>query len=113
MLFNINTLKWDDDICEMLDIPMCMLPTPVSNSEVYGESAPEYLGGCIKICGAAGDQQAALFGEACYNEGDIKSTYSTTVVVHCVTGDYRKVKMFMWGRGWTVIFQLHANHVKI
>lgn len=87
MLFNINTLKWDDDICEMLDIPMCMLPTPVSNSEVYGESAPEYLGGSIKICGAAGDQQAALFGQKCFHKGDLKNTYGTGCFLLMNTGD--------------------------
>ncbi|MBR6397179.1 MAG: glycerol kinase, partial [Lachnospiraceae bacterium] len=87
MLFNINTLKWDDDICEMLDIPMCMLPTPVSNSEVYGESATEYLGGCIKICGAAGDQQAALFGQCCFEKGDVKNTYGTGCFLLMNTGE--------------------------
>ncbi len=87
MLFNINTLQWDDDICEMLDIPMCMLPTPVSNSEVYGESAPEYLGGSIKICGAAGDQQAALFGQKCFHKGDLKNTYGTGCFLLMNTGD--------------------------
>ena len=87
MLFNINTLKWDDDICKLLDIPMCMLPTPVSNSEVYGESAPEYLGGCIKICGAAGDQQAALFGQKCFHKGDLKNTYGTGCFLLMNTGD--------------------------
>ncbi len=87
MLFNINTLKWDDDICKLLDIPMCMLPTPVSNSEVYGESAPEYLGGGIKICGAAGDQQAALFGQKCFHKGDLKNTYGTGCFLLMNTGD--------------------------
>ena len=87
MLFNINTLQWDDDICEMLDIPMCMLPKPVSNSEVYGESAPEYLGGSIKICGAAGDQQAALFGQKCFHKGDLKNTYGTGCFLLMNTGD--------------------------
>lgn len=87
MLFNINTLQWDEDICEMLDIPMCMLPTPVSNSEVYGESAPEYLGGSIKICGAAGDQQAALFGQKCFHKGDLKNTYGTGCFLLMNTGD--------------------------
>lgn len=87
MLFNINTLQWDDDICEMLDIPMCMLPTPVSNSEVYGVSAPEYLGGSIKICGAAGDQQAALFGQKCFHKGDLKNTYGTGCFLLMNTGD--------------------------
>jgi glycerol kinase len=64
-----------------------MLPTPVSNSEVYGESAPEYLGGSIKICGAAGDQQAALFGQKCFHKGDLKNTYGTGCFLLMNTGD--------------------------
>lgn len=87
MLFNINTLEWDEDICKLLDIPMCMLPTPVSNSEVYGESAPEYLGGSIKIGGAAGDQQAALFGQKCFHKGDMKNTYGTGCFLLMNTGE--------------------------
>lgn len=87
MLFNINTLKWDDDICKLLDIPRYMLPTPVSNSEIYGESASEYLGGSIKIGGAAGDQQAALFGQKCFQKGDLKNTYGTGCFLLMNTGD--------------------------
>lgn len=77
MLFNINTLTWDEEICSLLEIPMSMLPTPVSNSEIYGESAREFLGESIPIAGAAGDQQAALFGQKCYAVGDMKNTYGT------------------------------------
>ena len=64
MLFNINTLQWDDEILAELDIPKCMLPTPMPSSCVYGETDPSLLGGPIKIGGAAGDQQSALFGQA-------------------------------------------------
>lgn len=77
MLFDINTLKWDEELCELLNIPMCMLPTPVECSGHYGDIIPEILGGSIPITGAAGDQQAALFGETCFNEGEVKSTYGT------------------------------------
>ena len=77
MLFNINTLEWDEDLCDLLDIPMCMLPEPVECSKHYGDTAEELFGGAIPITGSAGDQQAALFGEACFNEGDVKSTYGT------------------------------------
>ncbi|MBR4344682.1 MAG: glycerol kinase GlpK [Lachnospiraceae bacterium] len=87
MLFNINTLKWDEDICKLLEIPMNMLPTPVSNSMVYGETAPEYLGGSIKIGGAAGDQQAALFGQKCFRKGDMKNTYGTGCFLLMNTGE--------------------------
>lgn len=77
MLFNINTLQWDDDILDILDIPKCMLPEPVESSMVYGETIPELFGGGIRIAGAAGDQQAALFGETCFEEGEVKCTYGT------------------------------------
>ncbi|MCR4814895.1 MAG: glycerol kinase GlpK [Lachnospiraceae bacterium] len=86
MLFNIHTLTWDREICDLLDIPMCMLPTPVENSSVYAESAVEYLGGPIKIAGAAGDQQAALFGQKCFEKGDIKNTYGTGCFLLMNTG---------------------------
>lgn len=77
MLFDINTLSWDDELCNLLNIPMCMLPTPVECSAHYGDTIIELFGGTIPITGSAGDQQAALFGEACFNEGDVKSTYGT------------------------------------
>ncbi len=86
MLFNIHTLKWDEDICSLLGVPMEMLPEVVSNSEVYGESAPEYMGGPIKIAGAAGDQQSALFGQRCFRKGDIKNTYGTGCFLLMNTG---------------------------
>lgn len=81
MLFNIRTLTWDEDLCKLLDIPMCILPKPVSNSEVYGTVAEgieglEALAG-VPICGAAGDQQAALFGQGCFERGAAKNTYGT------------------------------------
>lgn len=77
MLFNINTLDWDDEILEELQIPRCMLPKVVPSSEVYGMTDPSFLGGPIPIAGAAGDQQAALFGQACFARGEVKNTYGT------------------------------------
>ena len=81
MLFNIHTLSWDEELCALLDIPMDILPRPVSNSEVYGTVAEgieglEALAG-VPICGAAGDQQAALFGQGCFTRGQAKNTYGT------------------------------------
>ena len=87
MLFNIHTLQWDREICELFGIPMKMLPEVVSNSEIYGESAGEYLGGPIKIGGAAGDQQAALFGQKCFLKGDMKNTYGTGCFLLMNTGE--------------------------
>lgn len=77
MLFNIHTLKWDDDILELLNIPKNMLPTPCGCSEVYVVSDASIFGTEIPIAGAAGDQQAALFGQACFEPGMSKMTYGT------------------------------------
>lgn len=87
MLFDINTLQWDEELCELLNIPMCMLPTPVECSAHYGDTINELFGGPIAITGTAGDQQAALFGETCFNEGDVKSTYGTGNFLLLNTGE--------------------------
>lgn len=87
MLFDINTLKWDEELCSLLNIPMCMLPEPVECSAHFGDTIDEIFGGPIPITGSAGDQQAALFGEACYSEGDVKSTYGTGNFLLLNTGD--------------------------
>ena len=77
MLFNIHTLEWDEEILKLLDIPRSMLPKPQPCSCHYGVTIPELFGGGIPITGAAGDQQAALFGECCFKDGEVKSTYGT------------------------------------
>ena len=87
MLFNINTLKWDEDILKELDIPACMLPTPLPSSGLFGCSAPQLLGGEIPIAGAAGDQQAALFGQTCFMPGEAKNTYGTGCFLLMNTGE--------------------------
>ena len=70
MLFNINTLCWDEEILAKLNIPQSMLPKAVPSSEIYGNTTAQFFGAPIPIAGAAGDQQAALFGQACFNAGD-------------------------------------------
>ena len=77
LMFNINTLEWDEDILKELNIPKCMLPEPKPSSCVYGEANPVFFGGPIPIAGAAGDQQAALFGQTCFTAGEAKNTYGT------------------------------------
>ncbi|MCD7884380.1 MAG: glycerol kinase GlpK [Lachnospiraceae bacterium] len=77
MLFNIHTLQWDEDILRLLDIPRCMLPRVADSSGIYGMTDASYFGGEIPIAGAAGDQQAALFGQACFGRGEVKNTYGT------------------------------------
>lgn len=77
MLFNIHTLEWDQEILQELGIPRCMLPEVKPSSTIYGESHPRIFGGAIPISGAAGDQQSALFGQACFEAGEAKNTYGT------------------------------------
>ena len=84
MLFNIHTLEWDRELCSALSIPMCMLPEVKSSSEVYAE-AP-VAGQMIPIAGMAGDQQAALFGQACFEKGEAKNTYGTGCFLLMNTG---------------------------
>ena len=87
MMFNIHTLRWDEDILAELDIPEIMLPKPVPSSMIYGESHPRILGGPIRISGAAGDQQSALFGQTCFAEGEAKNTYGTGGFMLVNTGE--------------------------
>ena len=87
MLFNINTLQWDEEILEELDIPRCMLPTPKPSSCVYGMADPSFFGGPIPIAGAAGDQQSALFGQTCFQAGEAKNTYGTGCFLLMNTGE--------------------------
>ena len=77
LLFNINTLQWDEEILKELDIPSCMLPQVKPSSCIYGTTDPAFLGAAIPIAGAAGDQQSALFGQTCFEPGEAKNTYGT------------------------------------
>lgn len=87
LLYNINTLEWDKDILKELNIPACMLPTAMPSSGIFGYSDPQFLGGSIPMAGAAGDQQAALFGQTCYNPGEAKNTYGTGCFMLMNTGE--------------------------
>ncbi len=84
MLFNIHTGAWDDELLRLFNVPRALLPEVCSSSEVYGES--NLLGGAIPIAGIAGDQQAALFGQACTNPGMVKNTYGTGCFMLMQTG---------------------------
>jgi len=86
MIFNIHTLDWDDELLDMLDIPRAMLPEVKPSSCVYGKSDFEVYGGEIIISGAAGDQQAALFGQCCFEPGEMKNTYGTGCFLLMNTG---------------------------
>ncbi len=87
MMYNISELKWDEEILEKLQIPACMLPEVRPSSEIYGETDPAFFGGPIPVAGIAGDQQAALFGQTCFNEGDAKNTYGTGCFLLMNTGN--------------------------
>ena len=87
MMYNINELKWDEEILEKLGIPACMLPEVRPSSEIYGETSKAFLGGNIPVAGIAGEQQAALFGQTCFNEGDAKNTYGTGCFLLMNTGN--------------------------
>ena len=87
MLFNINTLQWDPEILSLLEIPASMLPEARPSSCLYGSTDAQYFGAPIPISGAAGDQQAALFGQVCFEPGDSKVTYGTGAFLLMNTGE--------------------------
>ena len=115
MLFNINTLKWDADILQTLDIPASMLPAPKPSSCIYGETTAEFFGAPIPISGAAGDQQAALFGQTCFTPGESKCTYGTGAFLLMNTGEqpiYSKnglVTTIAWGLDGKVHYALEGS----
>lgn len=86
MMFDIHKLCWDSYILDRFGIPACMLPKVRPSSCVYGETLPQFLGCPIKVAGAAGDQQAALFGQCCFDYGDVKNTYGTGCFLLMNTG---------------------------
>ncbi len=86
MLFNIHSLTWDEEILQELEIPKCMLPDVKPSSCVYASTMAQFFGAPIPIAGAAGDQQAALFGQACFAPGQAKNTYGTGCFMLMNTG---------------------------
>lgn len=115
MLFNINTLKWDEDILAELGIPASMLPEARPSSCVYGEADAGFFGAPIPIAGAAGDQQAALFGQTCFQEGEAKNTYGTGCFLLMNTGEkpvFSKnglVTTIAWGMDGKVNYALEGS----
>ena len=115
MLFNINTLTWDEEILKKLNIPASMLPTPRPSSCIYGSTNPEFFGAAIPIAGSAGDQQAALFGQTCFEPGSSKCTYGTGAFLLMNTGDKPilsrngLVTTIAWGIGDQVTYALEGS----
>lgn len=87
MLFNIHTCEWDKELLELFKIPECMLPEVKNSSEIYGMTDETVFGGSVPITGVAGDQQAALFGQCCFGEGNAKNTYGTGCFLLMNTGE--------------------------
>ncbi len=115
MLFNINTLSWDEEILQELEIPASMLPKVADSSCIYGVTDPGFLGGEIPIAGAAGDQQAALFGQTCFEAGEVKNTYGTGGFLLMNTGekpvysDNGLVTTIAWGMNGRVTYALEGS----
>ncbi|MDO4297658.1 MAG: glycerol kinase GlpK [Lachnospiraceae bacterium] len=115
MLFNINALSWDEEILEELEIPVSMLPKVVPSSCVYGMTDAGFLGGEIPIAGAAGDQQAALFGQTCFARGEVKNTYGTGGFLLMNTGEvpvYSEnglVTTIAWGLDGKITYALEGS----
>lgn len=116
LLFNIHDLKWDEEICEKLDIPISMLPKVVSSSEVYTKTDPSvFFGASVPIAGIAGDQQAALFGQCCFEKGTAKNTYGTGCFMllntgeTAVTSDNGLLTTIAWGIDGKVTYALEGS----
>ncbi|CAM4374775.1 glycerol kinase GlpK [Paenibacillus tarimensis] len=116
MLYNIYDLRWDDDLLQMLDIPHTMLPEVRNSSEVYGTTVEHhFFGKRIPVAGMAGDQQAALFGQACYDEGAVKNTYGTGCFMLMNTGskpirsEHGLLTTIAWGLGGRIHYALEGS----
>ncbi len=115
MLFNIHDLCWDREILQELDIPECMLPQVKPSSCLYGQTLAQYFGAPIPITGAAGDQQAALFGQTCFAPGEAKNTYGTGCFLLMNTGQTPVssknglVTTIAWGLGGKVEYALEGS----
>jgi len=115
MLFNIRSLVWDEEILEKFDIPKQMLPRVEASSKIYGYTDARYFGAPIPIAGAAGDQQAALFGQTCFRAGDAKNTYGTGCFLLMNTGKqpvFSKnglVTTIAWGLDGEITYALEGS----
>ncbi|GIP57285.1 glycerol kinase [Paenibacillus woosongensis] len=116
LMYNIHELCWDDELLELLQVPKAMLPEVRSSSEVYGRTAPyHFFGHEVPIAGAAGDQQAALFGQNCFERGMVKTTYGTGCFMLMNTGDqpvssgHGLITSIAWGIGGKVEYALEGS----
>jgi glycerol kinase len=115
LIFNIHTLEWDDELLQILDIPRAMLPEVRPSSEVYGETLADWFGQPVPIAGDIGDQQAATFGQACFQPGTAKNTYGTGCFLllnsggEPITSRHRLLTTIGWGLGGRVTYCLEGS----
>ena len=115
MLANIKNLRWDEDILAYLDIPECILPDILASNSFFGRSKAHFLGASIPIAGVAGDQQAALFGQCCYDKGSAKNTYGTGCFMLMNTGTELKysdnglISTIAWQLGDEITYALEGS----
>ncbi len=115
LIFNIHTLDWDDELLRILEIPRAMLPEVRPSSEILGQTAAEWFGGPIPIAGCAGDQQAATFGQACFEPGSAKNTYGTGCFQllnpghEAVASQNKLLTTIGWGLGGKITYCLEGS----
>lgn len=115
MLYNIHELTWDPEILAWLNIPRSMLPEVQSSSGVFGETEPEFFGEALPIAGVAGDQQASLFGQACFAPGEVKNTYGTGGFLlmntggECVDSERGLLSTIAWGLDGAITYALEGS----
>jgi glycerol kinase len=115
LMYNIRELCWDDTLLDILGIPASMLPEVRSSSELYGYTTSDILGRCIPIAGVAGDQQAALFGQACFESGMAKNTYGTGCFMlkntgeQAITSEHGLLTTIAWGIDGKVFYALEGS----
>ncbi len=115
MMYNIHTCKWDEEILDLLDIPRQMLPTVQPSSGIYGHTDPDIFGVALPVSGVAGDQQASLFGQVCFDEGEVKNTYGTGGFLlmntgsTCVDSDEGLLATIAWGIGSEITYALEGS----
>lgn len=115
LLLNIHTLQWDDELLEILDVPRAMMPEVRPSSEIYGQTSAELFGAPIPIAGLAGDQQAATFGQACFEPGSAKNTYGTGCFLLLNTGQQpirsnnNLLTTIGWGIGGKITYCLEGS----
>src|SRR5205085_4982417 len=115
LMYNIYKGEWDDVILKELGVPRSMLPTVMPSSGVFGETDPEFFGGAIKMAGDAGDQQAATFGQACYEVGMAKNTYGTGSFMLMNTGhkgvpsQHGLLTTIAWGINGQIVYALEGS----